>query len=83
MTKQEEITEQLEWIKDMKSVIEFYEDKREMYGLMNVKYCKVDKHYFYKGFRDNLKLKHDEKQLNEYYRHLLKTCELASESNKH
>lgn len=87
MTNQEEIRkilirERLELIKDMKKVKDFYEDKRDMYALMNVKYFKVDKHDFYKGFCDNLKLKHDEKQLNEYYNNLLKTCELAGETKE-
>ena len=36
-----------------------FHDKRDMYALMNVKYFKVDKHDFYKGFRDSFKLKHD------------------------
>ena len=76
-----EIKERIELIKEMRKVKEHYEDERDKYALLDVKYFKTNKKDFYEGFKSCLELEHDETQLKKDFNELIKTCELAGESS--
>ena len=61
-----ELKERMELIKDMRKVKEHYEDERDKYALLGVKYFKTNKKDFYEGFKSCLELEHDETQLKRF-----------------
>ena len=58
-----EIKYQIELIKEMRKGKEHYEDERDKYALLDVKYFKTNKKDFYEAFKSSLELEHDETQL--------------------
>lgn len=80
MENQEDIKARLDLIRDMKQVKQQYEEERNMYSIMNVKYFKVNKKDFYDLFVGNLQMENDDNKVKQSFNSLIKTCELVGES---